>query len=605
MKTTHTPPEQQSSHLESNSHALHQSQPQLPTHDPRYILDLQRTHGNRAVQRHLATLQRLKDTRRPTSSANPSGKVDIGTLTLSEVNEYLEYAKALRRKKPIPPEVTFDNLDGDEMQLTRRKRELEMQASTSQLESLRVRVQNLQKDLMKRHGEIDTLASSLRHNPTLMSALIQQLRHFERTLKEAEVLEPPMGGSAKISREENIERHLKQLISHLIETIDIPIREVQDLGLPHLDSATIREWSLLEGEKDRARKIREPIDSLLMSFAPRISALIPKATLNYRGSLARGIKSPKKYEGTPAGPKLASFDRPFTEVDTVRGTTTSSRASYDIDLNIEAPGETLGDLGLQNGPLDKTDASNATRQKLEGLLVELKVALGSLGIAELDVGGCKFFISSRGKAIGQLDQGTPYTPGLLANAGMPTLATSLPQAYSPELINKVREYADATQVRVINGQKYYYPLNHWDPLIRQMFNHILANGPLATFMPDVQVEVSAKSTREFTGVPRPERTGGLPTAQRGPFNPLTQHGGTYVGVLQQCPHVGAFQVGAIFVGQVVQQMKNGKSVLVDVGSGITCFLPGPFLAMGYWGIFEVTQPAAMGKNATVKHHGKY
>lgn len=600
MKTSENLPKHEAPQQTSRSTP---TTPHAPATTHQKILALQRSHGNRAVQRYVATIQRLADTRRATGT-NPQGKIDIQTLTLSEAREYLEYAKWLRSPKTsgkVPPEVTFGNREGEELQLGAHIRKLETEESASKLDGLRKQVEQLRKGLVVRMGEIDKLARSLR-NPDVGLAFVRQMQHFERMLKESENLEPK-AASAKMTREEATEGHLKNLVLLLQKSIDDAVPEVQALGLPKLDAATINDWQLLEGEKDRARKVREPIDSVLMAFAPRISALIPKATLNYRGSLARGVKSPKKYTMPAAGPALASFDAPFQEVDSKSGRHTASAASYDIDLNIEAPYETLTGKGLQTGPLDKTEASNTTRQELEALLLELKEALTKLAIPALDVAGCKFFINTTGKTMGQLDQGTPYTPAMLTNANMPNLATGLPQAYSPELISKVIEYANAAQARVINGQQYYYPPQQWDPLMAQMFNHIVNNGPKATFMPEVQVEVGPKTTREYTAMPRP--TGGVSMAQQAPHNPLTQHGGGFRGPLVQCAGPMQVAVGAIFVGRVSQQLRNNKSVLVDIGGGVTCFLPGPFLALGHWGIFEVTGLATPHKNASVRYHGQY
>ena len=375
----------------------------------------------------------------------------------------------------------------------------------------------------------------------------------------------------------------------------------QGLGLPALDDPTVAEFRGLEAIKARSRVERAPLDALLSKYVPRVDALIPGAHLQYRGSVARGVKSPSKHVQTAGGVALALFDDPgVRKAEPRKATTTPAPAvSYDVDANVEIPTKKFKELGLKTGPLKVGSGAHPVVQDLLKLQAEIDQDIRDnlwARMPNLEHGPFEFYLSDAGgKSEAQLSGGTPYPPYMLANAGFPNLAEKMPSAYSAELVNKLTEYINVMRYRSDKIR----PLRAWDPYFADLYKHVKAKGPKAVFMPEVQVDLTAKT--EYTQSPQPRSTADY----TGPVDLVKEL--KYV-LLGPATTAGAVKRGAWLEGTITGFMRpRGKPPIarVDLGAGqqAVCFDYGA-ATVGDWAIVEVLQPANAGWDAKVSWLGQ-
>lgn len=369
------------------------------------------------------------------------------------------------------------------------------------------------------------------------------------------------------------------------------------VGLPALDEATVGEFKALEGIKDRARAERAPLDKLLSKYVKDVEAIIPGAALVYRGSLARGVKSPSKYVHTDEGAALASFDdEDVNKADPAkRWASETEDASYDVDANIEIPDKTFQRLGLQTGPLSKASASILEVRQLrelqkkinEDIVTNLGGAMPALDMSDK----FEFFLNSISKAEAQLSSGTPYPPGMLEASGFPALAANLPSAFSRELVSKVTEYYTAHMM--YKGK--VLPLPLWERYFRELFEHVKTSGPLAVFMPEVQVDVTRG--KEFTASATPRDT----TDITGPTDLVARGGHQFIGVPA---NAGQVVRNAEFAG-TIDRFENARSGnvhgIVRLGATECICFDTHNHGVGWVAVYKVTRlPGAPGQKPVVE-----
>jgi hypothetical protein len=388
----------------------------------------------------------------------------------------------------------------------------------------------------------------------------------------------------------------------IVDQVNAKVRRLaKSLGLPALDEATVKEFKALEAIKARSRTERAPLDELLARYVARVSAIIPGASLVYRGSVARGVKSPSKFVETADGDiALASFDAPgvYKAEPRKAEATGPAEPSYDVDANIEIPDKKMRELRLQSGPLSRNAPGSPVVKELLQLQAEIDADIKKTlkaTMPRLDTESpFEFYLSSAGgKAEAQLATGTPYPPYMLENAGFPKLAATLPTAYAAELANKVVEYF--TQHMVVRGTSKVKPLGQWEPYFAELYTHIKAKGPQAVFMPEVQVDLTAK--REYTQSAQPANTG----EYTGPVDLIAANRYT---LIKPATGPGDVTPGALLHGRlskIVTPRDKKPFAFVDLGGGqeAICFSFGG-AEVDSWSVCRVTAAAAPPKKAAVQ-----
>jgi hypothetical protein len=468
---------------------------------------------------------------------------------------------------------------------------------TSDLEILQLVEQSLSdhKDVIRFRAnkqllktEPDKLIDVLSANPSSAEA-IKKITTL-KSEADAQLLEQPKGWRISCSTrdKDGLENEIRKSCntkSLSIERVMKAIREAAAaVGLPSLDNQTVLDFKALESLKDRARTVRKPLDTLLSKYALTVEKILPGAVIVYRGSITRGVKSPKKYTFDKNHVALAQFDSPefFEAVSSKSYAERTEHASYDCDANIEVPDKAFQTHKLVSGPLTKNDQSNPVIQQLVLLQKQIDEEIKKTLPAKmpgLDVAGrFEFFVNSASKALSQLATGTPYPPYMLEQSGMTGLAANLPTAYSAELVNKVVEYYPS---RKYKGK--VLPLGYWEPYFADLYKHIRDKGPKAVFMPEVQVEVRAGGNKEYTRSATPRNTGDI-VAPTDLLAGETWH--------KPATAQGDVRIGAMFYGTVLEitQSRAGKpQAYIDIGAGLEaiCFgyTKGP--GEGQRGIFSV------------------
>ncbi|GAB2579765.1 DUF4157 domain-containing protein [Dyella jejuensis] len=332
------------------------------------------------------------------------------------------------------------------------------------------------------------------------------------------------------------------------------------VGLPGFNEATLKDFAYLERVKKQARKTRAPIDDIFKKFSLELHGKLPGAKLAYRGSLARGVKSPSKHVPSRSGPALAEFNAEAYKSNPASLRPSKGVACFDVDANVELPEDMIKD-GIVEGPISRSDANNKVIKVLLDLQKQMDKAIKEEHIKGYDTSDpFSFFISSVRKADRQLEQGTPYPIDMLTNAGLTGFAASLPRFWSGELVRKVREYAESRTVWKTDGVWIVPPLDDWDPYFARLYQTIKTSGPRAVAMPDVQVvfEKGAMSEATDTAEPRDD------SEFKGPVDLLTPEYGYEFAKLGGVPKVGDFYAGAIT--KVVIPKKGGNDmVFIDAG----------------------------------------
>lgn len=545
------------------------------------VLGWQRTSGNRFVQQLLQSpagavapvVQRFKDTKR-----DKANEVDLTSLTSLEIRQYIKQFHG-----QLPTNITTTDKKKDlkalegQLKVALGDLETSFKGAKARYEAARKKVDDelanwLSLPGIARKMEKKELADHFDQQMGQFRQAHQEIIERVTAIEKRSISDIQPGSQFEgIDDREIVIKQYGLMVTELGQNRRRMQRVGLRMGLPSPDPQVIADWLKLEDWKMAARYTRKDVDAIILQFAPQVAGLVDKGILSYRGSLARGVKSPKKFAQAAQaaqGPRVVRFDEQFQEADSRRGTVSAPQApNFDVDLNIAAPWNVLTRLGLKIGPLDKTPSQMPIYQHLDKLLAEVKEAFRKLNLQGLDVDGCKLFINSSDKTEDQLTQGTPYTEGMIASAGMPHLAAALPHAYSMELVNKIREYVAAQKtLHGRDGQHYVNPYG-WEPYFLELYNHIRTKGPLATFMPEVQVqaEPGQKQLSEQTMTPMPEDD--VPPAMRAPFDPLTQQEGGWAGFASEAHGPGDVVLDKVFRGTVVRDGPFVGSVYVDVGNG--------------------------------------
>ncbi|WP_051274676.1 DUF4157 domain-containing protein [Cellulomonas sp. URHD0024] len=331
----------------------------------------------------------------------------------------------------------------------------------------------------------------------------------------------------------------------------------ETIGLLSFDRETVAEWKKVEALKGRTTTARSPIDEVLKKHVAALKEALPTATLNYRGSLASGMKSPKKVVPGNGPPALVEFDKPFAEVDSERGTrTTNEAAAFDVDVNVVAPD--LSEYGLWSGPLSKGRPRDSEEDalwyydSLMALQKAIKTDLLALGMPGLDLAGFEIYLRSTAESEANLSKGTPYPSYMLESAGLSGMAASLPQAPAYELTRRLEEYA-LSRSATVNNVSYMAPLSTWDPYFVALKTHIETKGPLAVYMPEVQVQVQETGARVTTA--RPDRA-----SKKAEPSKLTENG--FVQLKESITGPSQALVGAVLYGTVGEPVDSGTDVKV-------------------------------------------
>jgi hypothetical protein len=374
------------------------------------------------------------------------------------------------------------------------------------------------------------------------------------------------------------------------------------VGLPTLKEQTVADFTMLEKIKGRARSVRRPLNELLTKYVGAVDKILPGALIVYRGSLTRGVKSPKKFTFQKDGIALAVFDAPeFSEAIPKKvSATVTEHMLYDCDANIEVPQEVFKRHRLVTGSLSENDQSNEIVQKLvliqKAIDEDIKKSLPAK-MPGMDVdGGFEFYLNSANKAEAQLSIGTPYPPYMVKNFGLPGLAADLPKAQSAELVNKVVDYSDK---RKYKGK--LLPLAYWQPYFADLYTHIKEKGPEAVFMPEVQVVVGTGGVQEYTQSATPVDTAKL----SGPQDVLA--GKAWIGPARGAADVvvGAHLYATVAQKIVPRNVTKKPYVFVNLGGGqqAICF-DASVPPVGAKGIFFVKNvPAERGMKPVVNWEG--
>jgi hypothetical protein len=341
------------------------------------------------------------------------------------------------------------------------------------------------------------------------------------------------------------------------------------VGLPGFDVATLKDFDTVEGFKTKARKVRAPIDAILSEFSRELAKEIPGARLAYRGSVARGVKSPSKYVETATGPGLAPFSDPVLKSVPGKLAPTGPSATFDIDGNVELP---KIESGIKEGPISNSSPTNKTIVYLLDLQARIDKAIKAEKIPGYDTSEpFSFFISSPHKSDQQLQKGTPYPPHMLSNAGLHGFAETLPPFWSGELERKVQEYAQTRAIWHDSKTNVLPPTADWDPYFARLYETIKVKGPLAVAMPDVQVMFHDGHMTEVTDTAEPRND----AEHLGPVDLLTPERGFRFAKLGGTPAVGDLYAGA--VARTVKAKSNDKKDMVFINSiGVTFISFEPF-----------------------------
>lgn len=391
--------------------------------------------------------------------------------------------------------------------------------------------------------------------------------------------------------------------TQILQQANAKVRAIgRSVGLPALDEETVGEFQQLEATKARSREERAPLDELLTKYVDAVSKIIPGAALVYRGSVARGVKSPSKFVETEEGIAMAEFDAPetFKANPKEKYAKQTEDPSYDVDANIEVPDKKFRELKLREGPLSQNSRDiPAVRAllDLEGQIdADIRTNLTEK-MPSLDTKS-KFalFVSSvGGKSEAQLEGGTPYPPYMLEHAGYPKLAETLPTAYAAELANKVVEYYTTQMIHRPTGR--VKPLEFWEPYFAELYDHVKTKGPQAVFMPEVQVDLTAK--REFTQSAVARDT----SEYRGPVDLVASRRAQWLSEATSAASLTPRTYLPGRISKIVTPRDPNKKpfAFVDVGGGFEaiCFSYGG-LDEGRRAIFIVTAAPAGQKKAEVQ-----
>jgi hypothetical protein len=348
-----------------------------------------------------------------------------------------------------------------------------------------------------------------------------------------------------------------------------------DVGLPGFHADTLNDFEAVERMKSGARITRAPIDAIFQKYSLELEAKIPGAKLAYRGSLARGVKSPSKYVPGHSGPGLAPFDAAAVKSTPSTLWPSAGDPSFDVDGNVELPKEVVKD-DIREGPISNSNASNEIIKFLLGLQKKMDKEIKEAGVKGYDTSEpFSFFISSPRKSGRQLEQGTPYPADMLKNAGLTGFARSLPSFWSGELVRKVQEYARLRTIWKTDEIWYLPPLNDWDPYFARLYTTIRNSGPRAVAMPDVQVVFEKGIMSEVTDTAEPRDDADF----KGPVDLLTSRDGFAFVKLGGTPKKGDLYAGE--VSNIIPSKKKEGSSTVFIKSDRVSFASFPRNADSY------------------------
>ena len=414
------------------------------------MLDLQRGAGNAAVSRLLA------DRRRLARMAVDGVKTDIKGLTTAQAEEYLTIW--LKRADKPKLEITNDEV----MQLVRSS--LAGHDVVAAHAAARAQLDDLQSNATRALQSPGHAADAAAAQKLITDAIAA-----EAALPETKPAPIDLAMRLRSALEKTAlagYRSRTQVMTKAVTDVQRLLKRVgPEIGLPGTDLAMLGDFAELEDHKARAREDREPLDELLTKYVGEVSAIIPGASLVYRGSLARGVKSPSKYVESGDGPALAAFDDPnVLKADPgLRRAKKTAAVNYDIDANIEIPDAAFGATGLREGPLTASAGTPVGKQLLalqRKIDADIKRTLTAT-MPGFDTSKFELFINTATKSARQQEIGNPYPAFMLEDAGMEGLAAHLPTAYAAELANKVVEYF--TQHMAHKGTKLVRPLSEWEP----------------------------------------------------------------------------------------------------------------------------------------------
>ena len=446
--------------------------PARPTPVPT-ILALQASAGNAAVSRHLARL------------AVSGATVDIDTVDAATAASYLQIWKDRHEAKH---KLTISNEDA--LGLVRRK------LSTSE-EATACRSAETQTE--ERAGELKAqLAGNEAAIVQIDAALKRAREHKDAEVKALGYL----GGTRDVAAlEKAVKGHFKARQGAWEQARDKLAKIAKEAAEAEKEAKIAGDVGRLEDIREEAAETRKPLDDVLKAFAPAVTKIIPGAVFGYRGSLARGVKSPSKFTKRDNTFSIAHFDsRGVRQARSDRpAATQTNEASYDCDAYIEVPDKRFDELRFAEGPLRSTQHASPELRALAELEKEIDQAIKAKVkplMPGLDTSEpFALYLSSSSKAAAQLETGTPY-PAFMLEQEFPHLAGAT--TYSMEPIRKLREYI--ADVVSHNGQ--VFPLSRWEPFFRKLYEHVVAKGPTAVVLPEVQVNLT-KGGKEQTAEPRP------------------------------------------------------------------------------------------------------
>jgi hypothetical protein len=415
--------------------------------------------------------------------------------------------------------------------------------------------------------------------PTAVAAIDAALKHA-REHKDAEVKALGyLGGTRDVAAlEKAVKGHFKARQGAWEQARDKLARIAKDGEAAAKRAKVAGDFGKLDDLKEDAAETRKPLDEVLAKFAADVTKIIPGARFGYRGSLARGVKSPSKftkrdntfsmahYDST--GVRQAKSNRPAAEQ--------TNPVSYDCDAYIEVPDEKFADLQFEEGPLRNTPVDSAELQALKDLEARIDAAIKAQVkplMPGLDTSEkFELFLSSTDKVAAQFKTGVPY-PTFMLEQEFPHLAGAQ-GTFSMEPIRKLREYI--TDVVSHNG--YVFPLNHWEPFFRKLYEHVCAKGPTAIVLPEVQVDLTSGAAKERTAKPAPR-----PAQITGPYDVVKE----LKFVFARRPQTKSdLAEGRVVEGTVQETQRGWTYIDLGVGDGV-CAKPHS-RREGVTGLFTIT-----------------
>jgi hypothetical protein len=488
------------------------------------ILALQASAGNAAVSRYLARF------------AVAGATVDVDTVDAATAASYLQIWKDRGEAKH---KLTISSEDA--LALAKRKMSTSAEgaaclASQTQAEE---RAAELKEQLKADAGKVAEIDAALKRARAHKDAAVNGLG-FLGASRDVAALEKAVAGHYKARQ--GAWEQVRDTLAKFAKEAEAADKRAKIAG----------DVDKLADLRADAAEERKPLDDVLKAFAPEVTKIIPGATFGYRGSLARGVKSPSKFTKHDNTFSMAHFDS--TGVRQAKSdrpaAVQTNPVSYDCDAYIEVPDKKFDELRFVEGPLRSTKhASPELRalgelEKVIDAAIKAKVKPLMPGLDTSAPFG--LFLSSSSKVTAQLETGTPY-PAFMLEQEFPHLAGAT--TYSMEPIRKLREYISD----VVSHKEQVFPLSRWEPFFRKLYEHVVAKGPTAVVLPEVQVNLTAGG-KEQTADPRP-REGAI----RGPYDVVRELGFTFAARAQP----GKVAVGKVYEGTVMG--KEGKLTKINLG----------------------------------------